>query len=155
MVVIDIEEEYGEMEEADAASPYSYMDYDGESLTFRKQKNRDGGTFLSCEYQGQGPVHFSGSDAVVRAAVAMLVRGADLEDDGINRAVWELLDVVYVTEGARKFKMGQVVEVFDAYQEEWTPAEIRAFRDDGGYAVQQQGCGVDITYPETEIRLPQ
>lgn len=150
----DFEEEYTGMGEVTSLIPYAYMDYDGESLTFRNQKSRDGSTFLSCEYQGQGPVHFSGSDAVVRAAVAMLVRGADLEVAGIDHAVWELLEVIKFTEDSRKFKMGQAVEVFDAYQGEWVTATIRAFHDDGGYAVQQLGCGVDISYPESEIRLP-
>lgn len=146
-------EEYSDMEEVDPFHRYTYTDFDGESLTFRKQFGGSG-TFLSCDYRGEGPVHFAGSDAVVRTAVAMLIRGADLEDGGVNNAVWYLLEAIKYTEDSRKFKMGQAVEVFDAYQGEWVTATIRAFHDDGGYAVQQLGCGVDISYPESEIRLP-
>lgn len=144
--------------ELDATRPYTYSDYDGESLTLRQQGRKwDHGSFVTVEYKGEGPVFLSSTDDVLRTALALIIRGADEDLPYVSTVVHGLRAAIEDIEDERRYKRGQRVEVYDRHKEfgtgqRWCKGEVMGYYDNGEYAVLPDGCGVYISYPVGDIR---
>lgn len=146
----------GHQEEIDPSVPYQFTDFDGESLRFVASGWADY-PYLSCEYRGEGPVVFGGSDDVVRTALAMLVRGANQDIPGVEEAVASLTEAVWLTERDRKFERGERVEVRSLgyprdSKNKWEPGVVVGYADRGEYLVLPDDSGVYLSYDEDSIR---
>lgn len=137
--------------ELDATRPYTYSDYDGESLTLRQAKGSSG-PFATAEYQGAGPVFFGGTDAVLRTALALIVRGADEGLPYVSTVVHGLRAAIEDIEDDRIYKRGQMVEVYTDWAKDWLKGEVMGYYDDGDYAILPEKCGVYISYSPENIR---
>lgn len=132
---------------------YTFSDWDGESLRFRQEENSVGGTFLTITYSGAGPVIPSGIDSVARMALAMLERSSGVYSKEMATAVRQLRRAVEAQERGRRFKLNEVVEVFDEMcgRNTWIRGVVTEYGLNG-YSVQPDDSGISLYYLEDKVR---